>query len=141
MMETTNRAALNFLIADDDPDDQNAIQKVIWELNRDHKITAVYNGTQVLDFLFRRGTYKDCSEPIPDCVLLDLNMPLMGGKEVLKKLRRHGEFDHLNIYILSTSNSETEKESLLEAGANGFYTKGAETDSLKEIVSDILIHI
>jgi CheY-like chemotaxis protein len=137
---TANRA-LNFLIADDDPDDHTSLQKVIWEMNHDHKITSVFNGLQMVDYILRRGVYTDCKEPAPDCVFLDLNMPLLDGKQALQKLHRYNEFDALNVFILTTSICEKEKKDLISLGAKGFYTKSPEYHSLKKIVKAILIKI
>lgn len=133
-----NKKTLNLVIADDDPEDQYMMQKVIWDLNLNHKITSVYNGMQLMDYLQRKGMYSKCMEPTPDCIFLDLNMPLLNGMEALKRIKKNPELAQLPVYILCTVNCTSEKEKMLAIGANGFYTKNPVHNNLKIIVNDIL---
>ncbi|MBA3663230.1 MAG: response regulator [Bacteroidetes bacterium] len=128
---------LDIIIADDDADDQYLMQKGIWELNLNHKITAVYNGIQLMDYLQSKGMYKNSKDPKPDCIFLDLNMPLLNGTEALKRMRNAGMND-IPVFILSTSKSPQEKNTLLSIGARGFYTKTHEYPVLKQMISEII---
>ncbi len=136
-MEPSASSILNFVIADDDAEDQFTIQKAIWEMNINHKITSVYNGAQLMDYLLRKGMYENCMEPSPDCVLLDLNMPLVNGFEVLRKIKGDRGLKQVPVYILTTSGNSFERNSLLNHGANGFYTKQPEESYLKKILEEI----
>ncbi|MCW3077298.1 MAG: two-component system response regulator [Bacteroidetes bacterium] len=140
-MDTPNKKILNLIIADDDPDDQYMMQKVIWEMNPNHKITAVYNGMQLMDCLQKTGMYKNASDTLPDGIFLDLNMPLLNGTEAMKRIKKNPSLTHLPVYILSTSKSANEKENLLSIGAQGFYTKTHEYQGLKKIMNEILLDI
>ncbi|MGZ3920352.1 MAG: response regulator [Bacteroidia bacterium] len=140
-MEKTRKHALNIVIADDDPDDQYLMQKAIWELNSNHKITSVYNGMQLLEYLLRKGTYKNCIEPKPDCIFLDLNMPLLTGIDALPRIRKNPDFAQTPVYIFTTSNCPNEKQKLIAMGANGFYTKSPKHFNLKLIVQEVLYNI
>jgi len=137
-MESKEKKTFSLVIADDDPEDQYMMQKVIWDLNLNHKITSVYNGMQLMDYLLRKGMYSNCMEPSPDCIFLDLNMPLLSGLEALKRIRKDPGLNHLPVYVLCTTNGPSEKEKVLAIGANGFYTKNPTHNNLKTIVSDIL---
>lgn len=128
---------LNIVIADDDPDDQYMMHKATWEMNAQHKITSVYNGIQLMDYLQRTGMYKNYTDPLPDCIFLDLNMPLLSGTEALKRIKKNEQLAHLPVFILSTSKSAHEKENLLALGAHGFYTKTYEYNELKKIISAV----
>jgi CheY-like chemotaxis protein len=140
-MEMTHNPVFSFVIADDDPDDQYALQKVIWDSNQHHKITSVYNGLQLLEYLFRKGAYKNCRDPYPDCIFLDVNMPLMNGMEVLEKIRSTPSLRSLKIHVLTSSNCLEEKTKLLTLGANGFFTKHPEADNLRIIFKDIIMEM
>jgi CheY-like chemotaxis protein len=136
-MEKAREQIFNFVIADDDPDDQHMLQKVIWDSNRQHKITAVYNGMQLLEYLFRKGAYKNCTEPRPDCIFLDLNMPLINGWEVLKKIRETNDLKDLRVYVLTTDRLEPRQKQLLKE-ANGLYQKNPANSSLRTMLEDVL---
>lgn len=137
-MELIRNPTFNFVIADDDPDDQYALQKVIWDSNQQHKITSVYNGMQLLEYLFRMGTYKNCKEPMPDCIFLDVNMPLLNGIEVLEKIRAAHAFKLLKIHVLTSSSCQEEKEKIMKLGADGFFTKHPDVENLKVIFRNII---
>jgi len=131
----------SFLIADDDPDDQYLMQKVIRDLGISYNITSVYNGLQLMDYLLRTGMYSNCEEPKPDCVLLDLKMPLLSGAEALQRIRKNSDLLSLPVFIISEATTDTEKHKLLGVGANSFYTKQAGHKSFSLMVSEILAAI
>jgi two-component system response regulator len=131
----------SFLIADDDPDDQYLIQKVIKDLGISYSITSVYNGLQLMDYLQRTGMYSNCEEPKPDCVLLDLKMPLLNGAEALQRIRKNTSLLSLPVFIISEAGSDSERKRLLGLGANGFYTKQAGHSSFLLMVNEILTSI
>lgn len=132
---------LNIVIADDDPFDQTVMKTAIWEINCNHKITSVYNGIQLMDYLQGKGSYKNCKEPKPDCILLDLNMPLLSGFDVLKKIRKKPEFDSIPIYIFSIPATEKENETLISSGANGCFAKSSKYLSLKKTMQKVLAQV
>jgi two-component system response regulator len=135
------KPTFSFLIADDDPDDQYLIQKVIRELGISYNITSVYNGLQLMDYLQRTGMYSNCEEPKPDCLLLDLKMPLLSGTEALQRIRKNSGLLNLPVFIISEATSDTEKQKLMGLGANGFYTKQAGHNSFLLMVNEIIASI
>jgi CheY-like chemotaxis protein len=137
-METENRKALSLVIADDDSEDQYIMQKLILDLNHNHKVTSVYNGMQLMEYLLKQGMYTNRMETTPDCIFLDLNMPLINGTEALRRIRAHRELQHLPIYVLSTVKNKSEKQKLISLGADGFYLKDPEQKNFRAIISEIL---
>lgn len=113
------------------------MHKVTWETNVHHKITSVYNGIQLMHYLQRTGMYKNCKDERPDCIFLDLNMPLLNGIEALKRIKMNTDFENIPVFILSTSKSSHEEDNLLSLGAKGFYTKSHVYAKLKQIINDI----
>ncbi|MBA3972544.1 MAG: response regulator [Bacteroidetes bacterium] len=132
---------LNVIIADDDMDDQLFMQKAIWEENRNHTITSVYNGQQLVDLLLNNGFYDTRNDTSPDCIFLDLKMPLLNGFDVLTFIKNDQKLNKIPVYILSTSMSETQKLKLILLGADGFYQKASGYDGIKNTINDILYMI
>jgi CheY-like chemotaxis protein len=124
------------VLADDDLDDQELMRKGLKDCRVKIEISAVYNGLQLMDFLLKKGTYKNIAG-LPDLVLLDLNMPLMDGFEVLKEIRKYEFLKQIPIYVITTSRSKENKELALSLGATGFYSKGTSSNDIRRIMSEI----
>ena len=115
-VETLYRQPLVF-IADDDADDVFFVRSAIDQLKSDIRLRHFPNGKQLIDVL------NDPLEEKPDMVLLDLNMPILDGKETLRILRKNEALGDLPIIMLSTSTHSFERELCLGYGANNYITK------------------
>jgi CheY-like chemotaxis protein len=132
-----NRELL-IVIADDDLDDQDLMQRGLTEFRVNLKIAPVYNGLQLLDYLLKKNSYKNVKES-PDLILLDLNMPLMDGFDVLTEIKKHESLKKIPIYILTTSRNKKDREKALRFGANGFYSKGSSSEEILKIMQAICV--
>ena len=74
---------LSILLVEDDPADQKLIKTSLRNQRIANDLCTANSGEEGIDFLYRRGDYSD-GTPRPDLILLDLNMPGMGGKEFLR---------------------------------------------------------
>lgn len=131
IMLKTKKDNFFIVVADNDRDDQYLIQKAILD-NGEHSLSPVYNGRQLLELL--AGNLK---RPLPDFILLDLNMPGLDGLQVLAEIKSNPRFENIPVFMLSAHRYEQEIERSKELGANGFYTKPLQFFKLKEIVADI----
>jgi two-component system, response regulator len=129
---------LNIVIADDDADDQSLIKDAFAAAKIPANIYQVFDGLQLLEFLHREYKYSHISVT-PDMVLLDLNMPLMFGFEVLKQMKKDPKLKEIPVYIITTSNSTAEREFALELGAAGFFHKGASSKDIADIVRELCV--
>jgi len=89
----------------------------------------VTDGPDALDFVLRRDVYSQA--PLPDLVILDLNLPNMSGFEVLAEIRRCG-FSELPIVVYSASENPRDRETALELGANSYLVKGGDLSKFVE---------
>jgi two-component system, chemotaxis family, chemotaxis protein CheY len=69
-----------------------------------------------------------------DLVLLDINMPVMGGLEFLKRIRELGVYDHIPIVIVSTEGHEEDTKRAIALGATGYVTKPIKTRDLHAMI-------
>jgi CheY-like chemotaxis protein len=104
-------------IADDDSDDVFFVERAIRQLDLDINLRHFINGRDLLREL------ESKQEELPNVIVLDLNMPIMDGKETLRNIRQNGELSSLPVIILSTSTFGSEKEDCLFSGANNYYVK------------------
>ncbi len=124
------------VLADDDLDDQELMKRGLKDCKVKVEINAVYNGLQLMDYLLKREAYKNISES-PDLILLDLNMPLMDGFDVLKEIKRTPHLKKIPVYVITTSRSKDDKEEVIKLGAAGFYSKGSSSKDIRKIMQDI----
>lgn len=111
-------------IVDDDEDDQMMIEAAFKEVIFPLAIKQLSDGDEVLSQLEKAPS-------LPKLILLDLNMPLKNGFDVLTELRSIPAYKKLPVVVLTTSSSEDDRRKSLALGANEFLTKPY---SLKAIV-------
>jgi CheY-like chemotaxis protein len=76
-----------------------------------------------MDFLQSRKQFSQRGLEIPVCLLLDLKMPRKDGREALKEIRQNSKYNDLPIIVLSTSDSEYDKEYCNSFGISDYITK------------------
>jgi CheY-like chemotaxis protein len=123
------------LYADDDPDDIELVKDAFRQYSRHVHLLTFCNGMELLSYVEQLQPF----EPLPCLVILDINMPLLGGKETLSKLRRLDSFTEVPIVLFSTSTlpSEAAFARSLEAG---FVTKPLHTQQIHQLVDKMIEH-
>jgi len=96
---------LTILLVEDDPADQKLIKKSLLRQRIANYISVAETGEEALDYL-SRSTADDSDCPTPSLILLDLNMPGMGGKEFLRRIKEDDTLKAIPIVVLTTSDSE-----------------------------------
>ncbi len=126
------------LVAEDSEHDILAIRRAWKRQKLAHPLYFVRDGEQCLDYLHQRGDYAAAgAAPPPDVLLLDLNMPRMGGFEVLKHIREHPKLRRLPVIVLTTSKADTDRKQSYELGANAYMTKPSEFDELCTLLQSV----
>jgi CheY-like chemotaxis protein len=122
---------LNVVYLDDDGDDHLFLREALHGVeSASINLTSLYNGSQLIEYLFRAGVYNKCQDPLPDLILLDINMPVMNGITVLRTLKSIPEFQHIPVFILSTAKEQSTFKECEEIGATGCYTKSLQIGGL-----------
>ena len=96
------------------------------------KITRVKDGAQALDFVFREGAYRERARGLPELILLDLQMPSVGGLDVLQTLRSDELTQCIPVVILTGSGEARDRIDAGQLGAAGYLVKPIRLDDLKE---------
>lgn len=122
---------LRICLVDDDKDDRETFQDAFNELNSDNVLMTFKNGLEAIDYL-------NAIEDVPDIIFLDLNMPIMGGLETLREIRKNERYKLLSVVIYSTSSSEKDIEETLVAGANIYITKPTNYRVLKNMLTKVM---
>ena len=92
----------------------------------------VENGVECLAFLRKQGKYSGV--PIPDLILLDINMPVMDGHEVLAELVQDENLKHLPVVVLTSSEDERDVRSMYKLRCNAYLTKPVDAHKFQEVI-------
>ncbi|MES2762638.1 MAG: response regulator [Bacteroidota bacterium] len=122
------------LIADDDNDDQYMIKQAFASINLNENVRTVNDGVELLDYLYKKGKYKDVQILLPKVILLDLNMPKKDGRECLKEIKSHPKLKTIPIVIYSTSSNPDDVAYAYEHGASSYITKPYSYQELVKIM-------
>ena len=122
---------LSIHMCDDDLDDQLLVSDALLEAKLGNPIDFTNNGLELLQYLRREGEFSRLQgEPLPGLILLDLNMPIMDGREVLIELKRDPVLKAIHVVILTTSKAEEDIAKTYNMGVNSFIIKPVSFDSL-----------
>jgi two-component system response regulator len=123
------------LLVEDDNGDIELIRTAMSEVQFIADLEVVRDGMQALSYLYRHPPYTNA--PRPDLILLDLNMPRMNGKTVLRQIKTDENLKVTPVVILSTSESNGDIVDTYKAGASCYITKPSGYQGFIEILSII----
>ena len=131
----------SLFLVDDDPDDHLFFQQALKKINISCTLTSVYSGVELLDALTKRDNYNSETTPNPNFIVLDLNMPLLSGFQVLEKLKSNINLSSIPVFVMSTSQNKDDAKRVLDMGAISFYTKPNSGLKLQQIIAEMLISL
>jgi CheY-like chemotaxis protein len=114
----------HILLVEDNPDEVVLTRRAFDRCHMCDKLVVVGNGRDALDFLFCRGEYADRDpNERPSLVLLDLNLPIVSGIEVLKVMRTAKITREIPVVVLTSSAEERDQIESFTFGANEYVRK------------------
>ena len=102
-----------------------------------HKIEVADNGAAALDYLYRRGEFKDRTGGNPILVLLDLKMPKVSGLEVLKTIKADEQLKLIPVVVLSSSRETSDLIQCYQHGVNAYVVKPVDFGEFVEAVKQL----
>lgn len=112
------KKALDILLVEDDIDDVDLLKDALLENHVEHKIQVIMEGDKVF-------TYLQNVAALPEIIVMDLNLPKTGGKEILQDIKSHFSLIHIPIVVLTTSSSKEDIDYCNKIGISKFITKPA----------------
>jgi CheY-like chemotaxis protein len=122
------------LLVDDDPVGAQLTIATVSGFGLGVEFDVTEDGEAALNYLFRRGPYADRAAPQPNLVLLDLQMPNVGGHEVLQEIRSIEHLRDLPVIMLTSSNEDADRQRSHALGCDGYVVKSLDVD---EVVNDL----
>jgi CheY-like chemotaxis protein len=131
--------SINFLMAEDDPDDRLLIKEAFRENQATDSIHFVNDGVELLDYLRRQDIYTNPGDaPVPDLILLDLNMPRKDGREALEEIKTNPYLRHIPVVVLTTSNAVEDIMHSYDSGASSYIIKPVRFNGLVEAIKELM---
>ncbi|QCR23335.1 response regulator [Pontibacter sp. SGAir0037] len=127
--------SVNILLVEDDYLDIMNVERELKKINITHPIHVARNGREALDMLKGNGVPK--ISPAPSVILLDINMPRMNGLEFLTELRHDPEFSHVPVFIMTTSNEESDRFAAQKLNVTGYIVKPLSFDNFENSISSL----
>jgi CheY-like chemotaxis protein len=123
------------LVVDDSPVDIQIMKAALEGSRSANLLYAALGGEEALAFLRREGAFKDAQRP--DLILLDLNMPKMGGLEVLAALKSDPDLRTIPTLILTSSDAESDVARAYQHQASGYIVKPVDLDDFTTVMGSI----
>jgi CheY-like chemotaxis protein len=123
---------ITILLAEDDLGHARLIEKNLRRANIKNEIHFATNGQEALDYLFGEGAYENKQHAGHLLVLLDLNMPVLDGYQVLERMKRDERTKSIPVIILTTTDDAREVTRCYELGCNVYITKPVDYEQFAE---------
>jgi CheY-like chemotaxis protein len=126
------------LLVEDDRVDVMTVQRALEINNISNPLYVARTGVEALGML--RGDGFPRIEPTPSLVLLDLNLPKMGGIELLKELRADPELHSLPVIVLTSSNEPRDRDAAFEYEVEDYIVKPHSFDEFSSAIATVLAY-
>jgi chemotaxis family two-component system response regulator Rcp1 len=126
---STLRENRNILLVEDSPGDVLLVREAMSSNGMRDRLHVVTDGADAIRFLEE--------EERPDLILLDLNLPVMDGREVLERIKTHPEWKSIPVAILSTSSSDEDVRDCYDHCANCYIVKPMDMVEFRRVVHAI----
>lgn len=129
------------LLVEDSQIDEDLTLRALRKHKIGNEVVVVRDGAAALDYLFARGAHagRDVND-LPQIVLLDLNLPKIGGLDVLRAIRADERTRRLPVVILTSSKEERDLMGSYESGANSYIVKPVDVTQFAEAVRQLGVY-
>jgi CheY-like chemotaxis protein len=125
---------LSVLIVDDDDGHATLVQRNMKRAGLRAEIVHLRDGQEALDYIYRRAPFAEREEHDAVALVLDLNMPRLGGLEVLQRLKRDQTYQRIPVFVLTTTDNPTEIDQCYLRGASACLVKPVDYGAFGEMI-------
>ena len=126
---------VHVLMVEDDPGDALMVRESFMQAGKNSRFHVVPDGDEALRFLRRAGDYGDA--PRPGLVLLDLNLPRLGGLDVLAQVKADPDLRIIPVIVLSSSRDPADIKRSYELHANAYIVKPRDFDGFTAMIRQV----
>lgn len=129
---------LTILLVEDNDDHAELVARSFEDNQVANGIKRACDGEEALDYLFRRGQFKDpASSPVPNLILLDLRLPKVEGLEVLKEIKRTESLKFIPVVVLTSSAAEADVARAYSNYANSYVVKPLDFTKFIQLMKEL----
>ena len=125
------------LLVEDNPNDLELTLIALAKSQLANEVVVVRDGAEALDYLHRRGEFKDRAVGNPAVILLDLKLPKVDGLEVLKEIRETEALKSIPVVMLTSSKEEQDVVRSYELGVNAYVVKPVDFTEFVRAIADL----
>lgn len=122
---------VNILLIEDDSDDVELFTDALKRNQQAHSIELLQDGMSAVNWLSE-------TENCPDVVVMDMNLPRLHGRDVIRHIRSKALFDKVPVVVLTTSSASEDRNYVLAQGATAFIVKPSTLDGLLEMARQVV---
>jgi two-component system response regulator len=127
---------INILLVEDNYEHLRLTKYLLKQNNVPGQLFVVRDGQEAIDFLYQRDKFSDTlTHPRPNLVLLDLNIPRINGREVLKIIKSDEKLRDIPVVVVSSSEREEDVSYAQEVGAVAYISKSSGFEKLNQALS------
>ena len=135
MQKSKNLQPVDILLVEDNPGDVRLTMEALKGAKVRNKLMVAQDGQEALEMLRKEGEYKEL--PKPDLILLDLNLPRLDGRELLKIIKSDPVLKVIPVVVLTTSEAEQDIIKAYEYYANAYITKPVDFNQFIKAIESV----
>lgn len=129
---------VEILLVEDSSSDAKLTMRALKKNNICNNLIHVSDGAEALDFLFAKGNYSNREvDDKPKVILLDLNMPKIGGLDVLKAIRKDERTKLIPVVVMTSSKEDSDIVESYKLGVNSYIVKPVGFENFSKAVADL----
>ena len=123
---------VDILLVEDNPGDVRLTKEALRDAKVLNKIYVAKDGVEAMEFIHREGSFANV--PVPDLILLDLNLPRKDGREVLAEIKKDPKLMRIPVVILSSSKADEDIAKSYNLHANAYVIKPVDINRFVEMM-------
>ena len=128
---------VTIVLVEDDPGHARLIEKNLRRSNITNELLVLTDGQQAVDYLFGEGAYAGSERSTRLLMLLDLNLPVLDGYQVLQRMKGDERTRHIPVVILTTTDDAREVARCYDLGCNVYVTKPVDYERFSQAIREL----
>jgi two-component system response regulator len=134
---STEAKPVEILLAEDRPGDVGLTKRAFEKGKLLYHLTVTGSGTETLEYLRKEGKYANSAAPLPDLILLDLNLPGLDGREVLAIIKGDDRLSYIPVIVMTISQEEEDVWKAYKLQANCYITKPVNWNDFMNVIAKL----
>ena len=126
---------IDILLVEDNPGDARLLRETIRDAKIRNRVFHVVDGVEAMDFLKREGEHGDV--PVPDVILLDLNLPRKNGREVLAEIKSDAGLRRIPVVIITTSDHDDDVVETYDLSPDCYIKKPVDVNRFMRVIQSM----